>query len=66
MSRTENRDRKKGGQLPIIVIPPPSSFPMVLIALIVKLTSKGPALYCSGRIGKDNTVFKMPKFRTMR
>ena len=42
------------------------SIPMILIALIVKLTSKGPALYWSDRVGKDNTVFKMPKFRTMR
>jgi len=40
--------------------------PMILFALIVKLTSKGPALYWSARIGKYNTVFKMPKFRTMR
>jgi len=39
---------------------------MIFIALIVKLTSKGPALYWSDRIGRDNTVFKMPKFRTMR
>jgi O-antigen biosynthesis protein WbqP len=42
------------------------SIPMILIALIVKLKSKGPALYWSDRIGKGNTVFKMPKFRTMR
>ncbi len=40
--------------------------PMLLIAIIVKLTSKGPALYWSDRIGKNNTIFKMPKFRTMR
>lgn len=39
---------------------------MILIALMVKLTSKGRALCWSDRIGKDNTVFKMPKFRTMR
>ena len=39
--------------------------PMVLIALLVKMTSKGPALYWSDRIGKDNNIFKMPKFRTM-
>jgi O-antigen biosynthesis protein WbqP len=42
------------------------SISMILIALIVKLTSKGPALYWSGRTGKGNTIFKMPKFRTMR
>jgi len=40
--------------------------PMVLIALIVKLTSKGPALYWSDRVGINNTLFRMPKFRTMR
>jgi O-antigen biosynthesis protein WbqP len=40
--------------------------PVIFIALIVKLTSKGPALYWSDRVGIDNTLFKMPKFRTMR
>jgi len=39
---------------------------LLLIALLVKLTSKGNVLYWSQRIGKDNTVFLMPKFRTMR
>jgi len=43
----------------------PFGIPMVLIALLVKITSKGPALYWSDRIGKDNNTFKMPKFRTM-
>jgi len=42
------------------------SFPMLIIALLVKTTSKGPALYCSDRVGKNNVIFKMPKFRTMR
>jgi O-antigen biosynthesis protein WbqP len=42
------------------------SIPMILIALIVKLTSKGPALYWSDRVGINNTIFRMPKFRTMR
>jgi O-antigen biosynthesis protein WbqP len=42
------------------------SIPMILIALIVKLTSKGPALYWSDRVGIYNTIFRMPKFRTMR
>ena len=37
-----------------------------LIAVAVKLTSKGKVLYWSKRIGKDNKVFLMPKFRTMR
>jgi O-antigen biosynthesis protein WbqP len=40
--------------------------PMLLTALLVKLTSKGPTLYWSDRVGKNNIIFKMPKFRTMR
>ncbi len=42
------------------------SVPMLLIALLVRLTSSGPALYWSNRVGKGNRLFKMPKFRTMR
>jgi O-antigen biosynthesis protein WbqP len=38
----------------------------IFVALLVKLTSKGKILYWSQRIGKDNTTFLMPKFRTMR
>ncbi len=40
--------------------------PISLVALLVKLTSKGPILYWSDRVGKNNTIFKMPKFRSMR
>ncbi len=40
--------------------------PMLLVAIAVRLTSKGPALYWSDRIGRDNVTFKMPKFRSMR
>jgi O-antigen biosynthesis protein WbqP len=36
------------------------------MAIAVRLTSKGPALYWSDRIGRNNVVFKMPKFRSMR
>jgi len=39
---------------------------MLIVAALIKLTSDGPALYWSDRIGKNNTLFKMPKFRTMR
>ncbi len=39
---------------------------MIIVALAVRLTSKGPALYWSDRVGKDNAIFKMPKFRSMR
>lgn len=38
----------------------------MLVACLVKLTSPGPVLYWSDRIGKHNAVFSMPKFRTMR
>ncbi|MBS0272329.1 MAG: sugar transferase [Proteobacteria bacterium] len=37
----------------------------IIIALAIKLTSKGPILYWSNRVGKNNLIFKMPKFRTM-
>ena len=40
--------------------------PILLIALLVKLTSRGPALHWSRRVGADNKTFLMPKFRTMR
>ena len=42
------------------------SLPMCLLALLVKLTSQGAVLYWSDRVGRDNKIFKMPKFRTMR
>ena len=38
---------------------------ILIIALMVKLLSKGPALYWSDRVGINNSIFKMPKFRTM-
>ncbi len=41
------------------------SVPILFVALMVKLTSMGPVLYWSDRVGKDNSIFKMPKFRTM-
>ncbi|SJM93473.1 sugar transferase [Crenothrix polyspora] len=40
--------------------------PIVLVALCVRLSSKGPIVYWSHRVGRNNTLFKMPKFRTMR
>lgn len=40
--------------------------PMLLIAAAVRLTSKGPALYWSERVGQGNRLFPMPKFRSMR
>ena len=40
--------------------------PILLVAVAVRLTSKGPALYWSDRVGRNNVIFKMPKFRSMR
>ena len=40
--------------------------PIALVAFAVRLTSKGPALYWSDRVGKGNVIFRMPKFRSMR
>jgi len=42
-----------------------SIVPILIVALLVKLTSKGPILYWSDRVGRNNNIFKMPKFRTM-
>jgi len=39
--------------------------PMLLIAIAIRLSSKGPALYWSDRVGINNETFKMPKFRSM-
>ena len=40
--------------------------PVALAAMAVRLTSNGPALYWSDRVGRSNKLFKMPKFRSMR
>ncbi|CAM8360812.1 WcaJ Sugar transferases involved in lipopolysaccharide synthesis [Candidatus Methylopumilus universalis] len=40
--------------------------PFISLCIAVRLSSKGPALYWSDRVGLDNKIFKMPKFRTMR
>lgn len=40
--------------------------PILIIALAVRLTSEGPVLYWSDRVGRNNQIFKMPKFRSMR
>ena len=41
------------------------SFVMITIAITIRLTSKGQILYWSDRVGKNNRIFEMPKFRTM-
>lgn len=40
--------------------------PFCVIALLVRLTSPGPVLYWSDRVGRYNVIYKMPKFRSMR
>ena len=40
--------------------------PLLLVALAVRLTSPGPVLYWSDRVGRNNAIFSMPKFRSMR
>ena len=40
--------------------------PVLLIVLAVRLTSKGTVLYWSDRVGRNNNIFRMPKFRSMR
>jgi O-antigen biosynthesis protein WbqP len=43
-----------------------SVVPMIAIGLLVKLSSRGPVLYWSRRVGQHNRIFQMPKIRTMR
>lgn len=40
--------------------------PILLVSLMVQLTSRGPVLYWSDRVGRQNKIFKMPKFRSMQ
>ncbi len=42
------------------------SIPMLVIAVVIKLLSPGPALFWSERVGIHNCIFKMAKFRTMQ
>lgn len=42
------------------------ALPILMVALAVRLTSPGPILYWSNRVGSNNRIFKMPKFRSMR
>lgn len=42
------------------------ALPMLVVAVAVRATSKGPAIYWSDRVGRDNKLFRMPKFRSMR
>jgi len=40
--------------------------PIILVAILVKITSKGPIVYWSDRVGENNIIFRMPKFRSMK
>ena len=40
--------------------------PILLVALLVRITSQGPVFYWSARVGRNNKLFKMPKYRSMR
>lgn len=51
-----------GGVLALALL----AVPIVVVAVLVRLTSKGTVLYWSDRVGRKNVIFKMPKFRTMR
>ena len=42
------------------------ALPILIVALAVKVTSRGPVLYWSDRVGQHNHIFRMPKFRSMR
>ncbi len=42
-----------------------ASLPLVVLAVLIKVTSPGPVLYWSDRVGRENRIFRMPKFRTM-
>jgi O-antigen biosynthesis protein WbqP len=42
------------------------AIPMLVLSLLVKFTSKGPVIHWSERVGRNNIIFRMPKFRTMQ
>ena len=42
------------------------SMPILVIVLWIRLTSKGPAIFWTDRVGVNNSIFKMAKFRTMK
>lgn len=48
-----------------VVLIPLMAIPAGLIALLIRVSSRGPALYWSDRVGRNNRVFSMPKFRSM-
>jgi O-antigen biosynthesis protein WbqP len=51
-----------GGIMAVLLL----AVPISIVAILVRLTSQGSVLYWSDRVGRNNVVFRMPKFRTMR
>lgn len=51
-----------GGIMALLLL----AVPISIVAILVRLTSQGSVLYWSDRVGRNNVVFRMPKFRTMR
>lgn len=51
-----------GAAIALVVL----AIPMTLIMVLIRITSPGPAVYWSDRVGVNNRLFSMPKFRTMR
>ena len=49
-----------------VIIFPLAMILVLIVTVLVMLTSKGPVFYLSDRVGRNNTIFRMPKFRTMR
>src|SRR5258708_30271275 len=49
-----------------ILLSLPLFVPLLVIAIVVKFSSRGPVLYWSDRVGRNNVIFRMPKFRTMK
>ena len=50
----------------VLIVLPILIWPILFVAIAVKVTSKGPVLYWSDRVGKHNALFSMPKFRSMK
>ena len=58
---------KKSFDLVLALLAIPLLLPLIVfVAVLVRLTSPGPALYWSDRVGRHNKIFRMPKFRSMR
>ena len=58
---------KKSFDLVLALLAMPLLLPLIVfVAVLVRLTSPGPALYWSDRVGRYNKIFRMPKFRSMR